>query len=108
MCMCVCVCVCVCTVLCCLIRGSPVFVNCFLVLCHYCLENRVICDGALVIYVSSRSGSLDNLLFFYGDYIFPFVSDMWHVRGAFYCVMCSVVMGVRISIFFLVDLQLFC
>jgi hypothetical protein len=110
----VCVCVCVCvraralTVLCCLIRGSSGCVIFFLVLCHYCLENWVIRNGVLVTYNFFCSRSPGNVLFFYGDRVFPFVSDMRHVRSVSCCVMCSVLMGVRISIFFLVDLHLLC
>jgi hypothetical protein len=57
----------------------------FLVLCHYRLENRVIRKGVLVIYVLFCSGSIGNLLFFYGGHVFPFVCDMWHVRSVSSC-----------------------
>jgi predicted permease len=81
----------------------------FLVLCRYCLENRVIRNnGVLVLHVFFCSGSLGNVLFFYGDHVLPFASDTWDVRSVFYCATCSVLMGVRISIFFLVDLHLLC
>jgi hypothetical protein len=82
---------------------------CDFFLCHYCPENRVSVTVCLSrVYVFFCSGSPGNVLFFYGDHIFPFVSDMWHVCSVSYCVMCSVLMGVRISIFFLVDLHLLC